>query len=377
MTLPDADVRMGHDVFSAARTMRGGATSSGGRRLMRCIYDPLTERHAPDYFMLRGRQAANEERPGRAARLLAGLDAVGLAVEEPRAPTMAELAAIHTPRYLDFLENGFAAWRALEDAGPEVLANVHPRDGVASYPLGIVGRAGWHTGDLACPLGAHTFDAAVRSAAAALTACDEVAAGRSAYALCRPPGHHASAEVAAGHCFLNNAAVAAAALLRSGARPAVLDIDVHHGNGTQGIFYRRADVLTVSVHADPSAFYPWFVGHAHEAGEGRGEGYNLNLPVPMKSEDGAWLEAIDRGLAEVARYGADALILSLGLDVHASDPLGALSVTTEGIERAGVAIARAGLPTLIVQEGGYLSDALADNLAAFLRGFLGSAASAS
>jgi acetoin utilization deacetylase AcuC-like enzyme len=227
-------------------------------------------------------------------------------------------------------------------------------------------------GDLACPVGEHTFMAACRAADTAVAAARAVADGAaSAYALCRPPGHHASREVAAGHCFLNNAAIAAEDLARRGARPAVLDIDVHHGNGTQAIFYERGDVLVVSVHADPHHFYPWFVGHGHEAGAGAGEGANVNLPLPIGAQDELWLQAVRAGLSEAARFGADVVILSLGLDVHVSDPLAGMAVTTAGIRRAGEIIADAGRPVVIVQEGGYLTKTLTDNLAAFLEGFLG------
>jgi len=339
---------------------------------MRVFYASETALHAPHFFLMRGRPVANEERAERAERLLAGVAKAGLKTEEPPPAGPAALAAVHSTRYLAFLEGAWAAWQKLPGAGAEVLANVQPRRPEASYPSGLVGRAGWHMGDLACPIGEHTFGAARRAADTAVAAARSVSGGaRAAYALARPPGHHASREQAAGHCFLNNAAIAAEVLLSAGARPAILDIDVHHGNGTQAIFYDRADVLFVSVHADPNRFYPWFVGHASEGGAGAGEGANLNLPLPIGAEDGPWLEAVDRGLAQIARSGADVLVLSLGLDVHASDPLGGMAVTTDGIRRSGERIARTGLPVAIIQEGGYLSEPLTDNLAAFLEGFLG------
>ena len=338
---------------------------------MQVFYARETERHAPSFFMVRGKPAANEERAQRAERLLAGLARAKLEPQAPPVAGAAALSAVHSPRYLSFLETAWTGWQKLPSAGPEVLANVQPRRPEATYPDGLVGRAGWHMGDLACPVGEHTFEAACRAADTALAAARAVQSGDDcAYALTRPPGHHASREVAGGHCFLNNAAIAAQDMFRAGARPAILDIDVHHGNGTQAIFYERADVLFVSVHADPHRFYPWFVGHAHEAGAGAGEGATINLPLPLGTEDQAWCEAIARGLSDVMRFGADTLILSLGLDVHVSDPLAGMAVTTEGIRRAGEMIGRHPLPAVIVQEGGYLSDALTDNLAAFLDGFL-------
>ena len=342
---------------------------------MRSFYAAETAHHSPKSFILRGRIAQNEERPERAERLLAGLSRLNLTAEEPPAASPLTRAAVHSPRYLDFLEGAHAAWQALPNAGEEVLANAQPRLAHASYPTGIVGRAGWHMGDGAVPIGPGTWAAACRAADGAVAAAQEVAAtGRPAYALARPPGHHAAREVAGGHCFLNNAAIAAEALIAEGGRPAILDIDVHHGNGTQAITYARGDILFVSIHADPAFFYPWFWGYAHEAGVGDGEGANVNLPLPIGAEDAAWLDAIGVALGRIARFGADSLVLSLGLDIHASDPLGGMSVTTEGIGRAGEMLGAARLPTAIIQEGGYLSEPLTDNIAAFLSGFLGASA---
>ncbi|MFN3613881.1 MAG: histone deacetylase family protein, partial [Rubrimonas sp.] len=170
------------------------------------------------------------------------------------------------------------------------------------------------------------------------------------------------------HFFINNSAVAAMRLRRAHDRVAVLDVDVHHGNGTQGIFYARADVLTVSVHADPSGFYPFYCGHAHERGEGAGFGANLNLPLPQGSGDAAWLDALRRGLAAVQAFRPGAMVLALGLDAHVSDPFKGMAVTTEGFRAAGRLIGACPIPTAIVQEGGYLSADLTDTLAAFLTG---------
>ncbi len=341
---------------------------------MRSFYAAETAHHSPKSFILRGRIAQNEERPERAERLLAGLARLNLTAEEPPVASASTRSAVHSPRYLDFLEGAHAAWQALPNASEEVLANAQPRLAHASYPTGIVGRAGWHMGDGAVPIGPGTWQAACRAADAAVAAAEEVAAtGHAAYALARPPGHHAAREVAGGHCFINNAAIAAEALIAKGARPVILDIDVHHGNGTQAITYDRGDILFISIHADPSRFYPWFWGHTHESGVGAGEGANINMPLPIGADDAAWLEAIAAALPHITRFVADCMVLSLGLDVHASDPLGGMSVTTEGIGRAGELLGAAGLPTAIIQEGGYLSEPLTDNIAAFLSGFLGAA----
>jgi len=192
---------------------------------------------------------------------------------------------------------------------------------------------------------------------------------REAYALCRPPGHHAYADMAGGFCFLNNTAIAAQRLRTRHARVAILDVDVHHGNGTQGIFWERDDVLTVSIHADPADYYPYFWGHAHESGTGAGAGFNLNLPLPMGSGDAAWLAAGETALARVRAFAPDALVVALGLDASESDPLQGLRVTGDGFAAMAGRIAGVGLPTVLVQEGGYLSDDLGRNLVRFLAGF--------
>ena len=341
---------------------------------MRAFFAPETDAHDPRFFLLRGRPTANEERAERAERLRAGLARHGVDTEVPSRFGDTPLRAVHSERFLDFLATAWPVWQALPGAGPEVVPNMHPLAGEPvgpTYPSGIVGRAGWHMADAACPVGPDSFAAACRAADTALAAAEALTEGaRHAYALCRPPGHHASADRAGGHCLLNNAAIAAAWLRQHHERVAVLDIDVHHGNGTQSIFYGRGDVLTVSVHADPSAFYPFFVGYAHETGTGKGEGANRNIPLPLGTGDAAWLAAIAEGLDTVHRFAPGALVLSLGLDAHEADPFRAMTVTLAGFEAAGRLIGASPLPVALVQEGGYLSPALTDTLAAFLGGFL-------
>ncbi|MEM9224558.1 MAG: histone deacetylase family protein [Pseudomonadota bacterium] len=337
---------------------------------MRIFYAPETEAHVPEFFLARGRVVSSEERSQRAELLLAAVRELGLSPQSPENTPLDRVLTVHTPRYLDFLRDAFAVWHEMPQAGLEVVANVQPRRPEASYPDGILGRAGWHLGDLACPIGKHTYHAARRAADSAVAAARAVAEGeKSAYALCRPPGHHASDEVAAGHCYLNNAAIAASVLQEEGARPAVLDIDVHHGNGTQAIFYDR-DLLTVSVHMDPHSIYPWFTGHTSETGVGPGEGFNRNLPLERGTSDEAWLDAVQTGIELVERDGADAMVLALGLDVHTDDPLGGLDVSTDGIRRGGTLVGATRLPVAVTQEGGYLSPSLSTNAKAFFEGFL-------
>jgi acetoin utilization deacetylase AcuC-like enzyme len=204
----------------------------------------------------------------------------------------------------------------------------------------------------------------------ATTAADLLIEGaREAYALCRPPGHHAYADMAGGFCYLNNTAIAAQRLRTAHQRVAILDVDVHHGNGTQGIFWQRADVLTVSIHADPSNYYPYFWGHAHESGAAEGAGFNLNLPLPLGAPDAPWLKAGDAAVARIRDFAPGALVVALGLDASESDPLQGLKITGSGFHAMARTIAALGLPTVLVQEGGYLSDELGRNLVHFLGGF--------
>lgn len=337
---------------------------------MKAFYAEEQKRHNPKAFLSSGAPQPNPEQPERVERLLAGARAAGCKILRPRDHGLGPIAAVHTPEYLDFLEHIYQRWQRIAEASEEVIPNIHPlaRDG--RYPASAVGQAGYHMADTACPISGETWESVRWSAWSAVEAADAVVAGeRAAYALCRPPGHHAFADVAGGFCFVNNAAVAAQRFLKDAARVVILDIDLHHGNGTQGIFYQRADVLTVSIHADPVRFYPFFWGHADERGEGSGLGYNLNLPLERKSGDTEFLAALEVAFRRIRAYAPDALVVALGLDAFEGDPFGGLCVSTPGFARIGEAIAGLGVPTAIVQEGGYLCDALTDNLTAFLTGF--------
>ncbi|MER9938439.1 histone deacetylase family protein [Mesorhizobium sp. M0088] len=339
---------------------------------MKAFYAEEQKRHDPKAFLSSGAAQPNPEKPERVERLLAGAKSAGCTIERPRNHGLGPVAAVHTPEYLDFLEHIYTRWQRIDGASAEVIPNIHPIARTGSYPASAVGQAGYHMADTACPISGETWQSALWSAWSAVEAAEAVMSGaRTAYALCRPPGHHAFADVAGGFCFINNSAVAAQTLRRTASRVAILDVDLHHGNGTQGIFYARPDVLTVSLHADPVRFYPFFWGHADERGEGPGLGYNFNLPLPRKSADAAFLEALEVAFQRIRAFSPDALVVALGLDAFEGDPFGGLSVTTPGFSRIGEAIAKLGLPTVIVQEGGYLCDELGDNLTAFLTGFGG------
>ena len=344
---------------------------------MKVFWNDAQNLHTPKFFLMRGQVRPNYEVPGRASALLAACQTMRLDIVSPDPAREADLLTAHDAAYLNFLRGAHAAWSALDGASPEVVANSHPSpEMLANHgraPEHVVGQAGWFTADAACPIGPHTWTAAVWAASCAHAAAEEAARGRSAYALARPPGHHAYRARAGGHCYINNAALAAERLRGLGAgRVAILDIDSHHGNGTQGIFWDRPDVLFVSMHGDPNQYYPWFTGHAAETGGELALGCNLNLPLPIGTGDEGWLAALTTGLNAIHDYRPDALVISLGFDASEHEPLNALSVTEDGFARAGSEIARLiarlGLPAAIVQEGGYNVEWLGKLLTRFLDG---------
>ncbi len=334
-----------------------------------CAPDQQNE-HDPNFFLVNGDVKPCPEKPERLDVLVAAARNSGLEISAPNDYGLDPIAAVHTPEYLRFLSTIHARWVRMDGASDEVIPGIKPNRYDARYPDSAIGQAGYHMADTACPIGSGTWPAALASAnCAAASAHDVLDGAPAAYAVCRPPGHHAYADMAGGFCYVNNAAIAAQILRKSHARVAIVDVDLHHGNGTQGIFYNRADVLTVSIHADPMRFYPFFWGHASERGEGAGLGYNYNLPLERGSGDAAFMAALEKGLEQVSYFAPTALVVALGLDAFEGDPFGGLSVTTDGFGRIGELLNGVNLPTVIVQEGGYLCDALGDNLSSFMKGF--------
>ncbi len=338
------------------------------------VLERRTSQARAKIFLQRGLVKPYLETPARAEALLAACRDQALELAEPPAADREFLLSVHAAPYLNFLENAPALWSALPDHGDELVANVHLMPEMtangARLPSSVVGQLGWYTADTSCPMTAGTWPAAETAAWCALAAADEAAGGRSAYALCRPPGHHAYAARAGGHCYLNNAALAAERLrARGAARVAVLDIDAHHGNGTQNIFWDRADVVFVSIHGDPTEYYPFYVGYGDERGGGAGLDCTQNLPLPRGAGDAAWLDALRHGIEFVGRCAADALVVSLGFDASASEPLRFLSVSDDGFARAGAMVGGLRIPTVLVQEGGYDLASLGRLLRRFLDGF--------
>jgi acetoin utilization deacetylase AcuC-like enzyme len=342
---------------------------------MQIVFSDAQLAHAPRRFLVRGDWQPCPEKPERAAMLLEALQqAAGHAVVSPNwlssIAVSDAITAVHDRRYLAFLQTAHQRWRALPGSADLVTPNMHPRSRQDGYPASIIGQAGFHMADTACPIGADTWGAVAASASTAVHAAQLVLDGRqAAYALCRPPGHHAYGDMAGGFCYLNNSAIAAQYLRQKAKRVAILDVDVHHGNGTQAIFYDRADIFTTSIHADPANFYPFFWGYAQETGIDDGHGYNRNMPLPLGSDDSVFLGALKAMIDVLHGFAPEALVVALGLDAFVADPLAGLKVTTDGFREIGRLIGGIKLPTVLVQEGGYPAPELGDNLLAVLAGF--------
>lgn len=332
--------------------------------------------------MFRGRMVPCHEVPARLDFVLAELQRRPLgSLETPTVEdaTLDEsIARVHSPRYTGFLAGAWDEWVAMDPANAQrdALPSVWPlgnRHGFRTdvLPANFAARLGLFSFDSGSPLMAGTWAAARGGAACALAAAQAVLGGeRSAFALSRPPGHHAGPDFFGGYCFLNNSAIAAQALRDGGKqRVAVLDVDYHHGNGTQTIFYERADVLTVSIHGDPSTEYPFFLGHADERGVGTGEGFNLNLPLPRGTGFATWRAALATALEAVADFQPEALVVPMGLDTFEGDPISGFTLASADYFAVGEALASAGLPTVFVFEGGYAVDAVGTNAVNLLEGF--------
>ena len=337
---------------------------------MLVLHSPASLLHDPSGYFRRGRVVEHPEQAIRYTILRDAVAAAGHKLREPADAGIGPMAAVHDPLYLDFLSTIWSRRDELPGIGDEILTGHFARPQMARRPTGLLGQLGFYAADTSTGIRAGTWEAVYGSAQVGIATADAALGAGSAYGLCRPPGHHAYAASAGGFCFLNNSAMAAARFAAATGGPvAVLDIDVHHGNGTQGIFYERGDVLTVSVHADPSNYFPFYAGYGDETGAGDGGGRNRNLVVPEGSGDAPWLEAVRDGIAAVEAFGPGALVVALGFDASEHDPIGALKVTTDGFRRAAEAIAALRMPTALIQEGGYLCEALPRNLAAFLEAY--------
>lgn len=342
---------------------------------MKIIYSDAHKGHGGALEMRGEGFVPMAECPERMEVILAALSEAGLRdVEAPKLHGLAEAARVHDPDFLTFLETAYPLWEKRHGASRAVFARVFGMRGLAQKPQmdNIDAMLSAYTFDIFSPFVPGTWTAIRSALDVTLTAAGKVKAGaREAFALCRPPGHHASGDLAGGYCYLNNAAIAAQMFRDQGAaRVAILDIDYHHGNGTQRIFYDRDDVLFISLHGRPEEEYPFLLGFAHETGAGRGEGFNLNLPLPPGTRIDTYLPALEAAAASVRAYAPDVLVLSLGVDTFDGDPVGGFCLQTPDYLRLGQVIAGLGLPTLFVMEGGYAIEPLGQNVTNVLTGYL-------
>lgn len=342
---------------------------------MRLFTSPHHRLHNTAGIQVEGHACVTEEVPARAEAIAAALREARLGpLAEPPDLGLASILAVHPADYVQHLQTAHADSAAYYGTAEPVLASTFfPRGGLRR-PGSVLGLTGYYAYGAGSPILPGTWTAAYWAAQCAAAAAEAVLAGESgAYALCRPPGHHAAADLYGGFCYLNNAAIAARRLqagsARAGARVAILDVDYHHGNGTQMIFYADPGVLFVSLHVHPDLDYPYYWGAADETGTGAGTGFNLNIPLPLGTGDSAYLRALETALDEVAHYEPQYLVLSAGFDTLAGDPVGGFELTLGGLRRVAEAVASRGLPTVIVQEGGYVVERLGQAAVEFLTPF--------
>ncbi|MFZ1248817.1 MAG: histone deacetylase family protein [Candidatus Saccharimonadales bacterium] len=312
------------------------------------VYTDAHQQHQPPQEIYDGEYAPYAEVAARADSIIARLRSDNLGeVIEPGSYPLDHTLKVHQKEYVEFIKN---------------RAEKLPANGVL-YPS-------YFMTDTYAPITHGTFTAATKAVDAALTGADKVLAGEpTVYALCRPPGHHAEHNKLGGYCYFNNAAIAADYMTQNGKKVAILDIDFHHGNGTQQAFYERADVLYVSIHADPNHMYPYSTGFTHETGAHEGQGYNKNYPLPLGTDDTAYQATLATALDDIKTFAPDYLIVSCGFDTYKDDPIGGFKLTVPGYAQMGSQIQTLGLPTLVVQEGGYCVEALGDMAASFLSAF--------
>ena len=329
------------------------------------VYRPLKLLVTPHHRLHHVKERGYVERPVRVERISGALGVLpGVETVDVREHGDAPILAVHDHDFVRYLERVCPKIADGEAVYPYVFP-IRLRD---RKPVDEEIQAGYYCIDTFTPLTRNALIAAKEAVNCALTGASLIREGEQlAYALCRPPGHHAERFVYGGFCYFNNAAIAAHALSAHG-RVAVLDIDFHHGNGTQDIFYDRGDVLTVSIHGDPAYAYPYFAGFVDERGVGAGEGCNRNFPLPENIGDDDYLAVLREALGLIREFGPGALVLSVGLDIAKGDPTGAWMISTDGFERIGAAVAALGLPTLAVQEGGYDTRVIGRNARALVSG---------
>ncbi len=362
---------------------------------MLTIYSEQHLNHHPELEFFEGELRPYQDSPVRVQYILDALKQAGLGqVHPPADHGIQPIIDVHAEQYISYLQHAYQDWVAEGGLAAGVYPDTFPHRSGSHRPARTSGLAGYYCTDLTAIITAGTWQAAYAAAQCALTAADVVRYGAlrgsaegpwesACFALCRPPGHHAGYDYCGGYCFLNNAAIAAQALtgmdtaptnspnvgVKAARRVAVLDIDFHHGNGTQAVFYSRADVLYVSLHADPNRQYPYFSGSADECGEGEGTGYTVNFPLPKGIDDQSYLAVLDRAEERIAAMQPHYLVVSLGVDTCLDDPLGDFALTDNAYPSIGERLAQLGLPTVFIMEGGYANRQLGRHVVDVLSGF--------
>ena len=343
---------------------------------MKTVYSEKHALHAPLKEIYCGEILDCAEKPARAVSVYETMKAEKLGeILLPKPYAIEKILRVHDVGYVDFLKNAFTDWKA-----KGLNANVfgtnfniqHQKSLSPRPPQTVEGKAGYYLADTSVSITDGTWEAVENNVHVALTALDIVLGGdSSAFALCRPPGHHASRAAAAGYSFLNNAAIAAQSFIdEKGGKVAILDVDYHHGNGTQEIFYDRADVLYCSLHADPAMDFPYFSGYADEKGAGAGTGFNHNYPLPLGTRGDTYLPALGDAVKKIAAYKPDLLLVSLGVDTYKDDPISYFKLDKPDYFRTGEVIAQLNVPCLFILEGGYAIDEIGNNVSSVLKGFL-------
>ena len=340
---------------------------------MKTIFSPRHVGHSGNLELVASDIVPAFEMPSRAEYIRARVEAEKLGpILGPDEHDLAAARRVHRDDYIDFLPTVWPLWLESGRSGT-AMPYTWPTRGLRGdvRPETIDALLGFYSFDAGATFVAGTWDAIKSSYDVALTAAALVKDGeRSAFALCRPPGHHAGAGFMGGYCFINNAAVVAQWYVDQGAaRVSILDVDYHHGNGTQEIFYESADVQVLNLHGDPMVEYPFFLGHADERGAGAGEGFNHNYPMPFGTAWGTWSAALDDACAKLAAYRPDVVVVSLGVDTFEKDPISRFKLVTQDYPRIGRRIAQLGLPTLFVMEGGYAVEEIGVNAVGVLTGF--------
>lgn len=339
---------------------------------MKTVFSPLHARRAVKTELDGGILIAPHEKPSRAETILARVKSQTLGeILEPEEFGLGPVKRVHTADYVEFLEHCWADWVAADKPGEAIPAVWCGRGMRARVPKDIDGRLGYYSFAAETSISDGTWEAACASANVALTAQKLVASGEpAAFALCRPPGHHAHADLFGGYCFFNNAAISAQAFRDQGyQRVAILDVDFHHGNGAQAIFYDRDDVLTISLHGDPDLVFPHFLGFEDETGRVDGEGYNLNLVYPPGTPYSVWSKGLETACQRIDHFKPGALVVALGVDTFEEDPISFFKLKSTDYLTMGQRIAQLGLPTLFTMEGGYDVEAIGVNAVNVMQGF--------